>query len=100
MPARSVSRPPGFYVQRDAHDTYVERFTRAIGNIQVGAGLDEATQMGPMCHSRRVEAMELFVADALTHGGKIMPPAGSASAPRATFSRLPSSPMTFRTNLD
>jgi len=63
--------PTRFYVQRDAHDSYVERFTRAIGNIRVGAGLDEGTQMGPLCHSRRVEAMELFVADALTHGGKI-----------------------------
>ncbi len=63
--------PTRFYVQRDAHDSYVERFTCAIGNIRVGAGLDEGTQMGPLCHSRRVEAMELFVADALTHGGTI-----------------------------
>src|SRR5207237_8782895 len=61
--------PTRFYVQRDAHDSYVERFTLAIGNIRVGAGLDEGTQMGPLCHSRRVEAMELFVACVSTHVG-------------------------------
>ena len=64
--------PTRFYVQQDAHDCYVERFTRAIERIPVGAGLDERTQMGPLCHSRRVEAMELFVQDSLTHGGTII----------------------------
>lgn len=64
--------PTRFYVQQDAHDSYVERFTRAIERIPVGAGLDERTQMGPLCHSRRVEAMELFVQDSLTHGGTII----------------------------
>src|SRR5438105_14257356 len=58
--------PTRFYVQKDAHDSFVERFTRAIGKIRVRAGLVDATQMEPLFHSRRVEAMELFEADTVT----------------------------------
>ena len=63
--------PTRFYVHQDAYDAYLDRFTRAIGSLTVGPGLDEGTQMGPLCHSRRVGAMESFVEDALAHGGKI-----------------------------
>ena len=39
--------------------------------IKIGNGLDHETQMGPLAHDRRVEAIEGFVSDAVSKGAKI-----------------------------
>jgi succinate-semialdehyde dehydrogenase / glutarate-semialdehyde dehydrogenase len=63
--------PTRFLVHEKVYNTFVDQFTQGAKAIKVGDGLDESTQMGPLCHSRRVEAMESFIADAVAKGAKI-----------------------------
>jgi succinate-semialdehyde dehydrogenase / glutarate-semialdehyde dehydrogenase len=63
--------PTRFLVHEKVYNTFVDRFTEGAKAIKVGDGLDESTQMGPLCHSRRVEAMEGFIADAVSKGAKV-----------------------------
>ncbi|MGE4340452.1 MAG: aldehyde dehydrogenase family protein, partial [Pigmentiphaga sp.] len=64
--------PTRFYVQEGVYDRFAERFVAAMKKITVGSGLEDASQMGPLAHERRVDAMESFVADARERGGEIL----------------------------
>ncbi|MET1113656.1 MAG: NAD-dependent succinate-semialdehyde dehydrogenase [Comamonas sp.] len=64
--------PTRFYVQEKAYDRFLARFTDVIASIQVGDGLEEGTQMGPLAHARRVASMERFLDDADQRGGKVL----------------------------
>src|SRR5687767_15052145 len=50
--------PSRFYVQSKIYDRFAARFIETIKSITVGSGLEKSTQMGPLAHSRRVQAME------------------------------------------
>jgi len=63
--------PTRFLVHEKVYNTFVDKFTAGAKAIKVGDGLDESSQMGPLCHSRRVEAMESFIADAVAKGAKV-----------------------------
>src|SRR6195256_4469212 len=63
--------PTRFYVQEDSYKRFLARFTEYANGIKLGDGLDKATTMGPMANARRIEAMEGFVNDAKSRGGKI-----------------------------
>ena len=63
--------PTRFLVQESLYPKFVQDFTAAARALKVGDGLAEGTQMGPLAHARRVEAMEGFVSDAVMHGAKI-----------------------------
>ncbi len=64
--------PSRFYVQEKVHDRFLETFTQAYGGLKVGDGMNEDTQMGPLAHLRRVDAMEGFVADSLERGATLV----------------------------
>jgi succinate-semialdehyde dehydrogenase/glutarate-semialdehyde dehydrogenase len=40
--------------------------------LKVGDGLDPKMQMGPLANSRRIDAMEAFVADAKSKGARVL----------------------------
>lgn len=63
--------PSRFYVQAGVYDRFVARFTDVMSTIRVGDGLVAETEMGPMAHGRRVEAMESFIDDARSLGGEV-----------------------------
>lgn len=63
--------PSRFFVQEKVYDRFLDAFTKAYGGLKVGDGMDKDTQMGPLAHLRRVDAMEGFVADALERGAKL-----------------------------
>ena len=63
--------PTRFLVHEKVYNSFVDKFTQGAKAIKVGDGLDESSQMGPLCHSRRVEAMESFIADAVAKGAKV-----------------------------
>jgi succinate-semialdehyde dehydrogenase/glutarate-semialdehyde dehydrogenase len=60
--------PTRFYVHERIHDRFVDGFARRASALRVGDGLQEGTQMGPLAHSRRIEAMETLLDDARKHG--------------------------------
>jgi succinate-semialdehyde dehydrogenase/glutarate-semialdehyde dehydrogenase len=63
--------PTRFYVQEDVYKKFLNRFTEYAKAIKVGDGLEKGITMGPMANSRRIDAMDGFVADAKSRGGKI-----------------------------
>ena len=58
------------------HESVIERFTagfvKAAGALKVGDGMDPTTRMGPLANSRRIEAMQMFVDDAVGKGAKLL----------------------------
>ena len=63
--------PTRFLVHDSLYNKFVEGFTEIAKNLPVGNGLEPETKMGPLAHDRRVEAVEGFVADAVSKGAKI-----------------------------
>ena len=63
--------PTRLLVQEKVYGEFVDKFTAAAKAVKVGDGLQADTRMGPVVHSRRVDALEGFVADAKKHGAKV-----------------------------
>ncbi len=63
--------PTRFMVQESVFDRFVETFTRASQAVKVGNGLDAGNDMGALANSRRIDAMESMIADAVQKGGKV-----------------------------
>ncbi|MHC2000107.1 NAD-dependent succinate-semialdehyde dehydrogenase [Methylobacterium sp. CM6241] len=63
--------PTRFLIHDSVYDRFVEGFVAHAQGIRVGDGLDPETQMGPLIHARRREAMESLVADAVAQGAEL-----------------------------
>jgi succinate-semialdehyde dehydrogenase/glutarate-semialdehyde dehydrogenase len=63
--------PTRFYVQEDVYKKFLTRFTEYANGIKLGDGLEKGITMGPLANSRRLDAMDSFVADAKDRGAKI-----------------------------
>jgi succinate-semialdehyde dehydrogenase / glutarate-semialdehyde dehydrogenase len=64
--------PTRFFVQESIYRNFADSFAEKAAQLRVGNGLDPATQLGPLANSRRIEAMEGFVADAKAKGAKVL----------------------------
>jgi len=64
--------PTRFYIHEAAYEKFAAGFAAAASKIVVGAGLDEATQMGPLAHERRLAAISELVEDARTVGADVL----------------------------
>ncbi len=63
--------PTRFFVQENVYGKFVDGITELAKNLNVGNGMDDGVQMGPLIADRRIEVMERFVADAKAHGAKL-----------------------------
>ncbi len=63
--------PTRFYVQENVYKKFLSRFTEYAKGVKLGDGLEKGVTMGPMANSRRLDAMDSFVADAKSRGGNI-----------------------------
>ena len=63
--------PTRFYVQEGIYDRFVTAFTERMRKVNVGDGLLETSNMGPMANPRRPAAMEQLIGDAVAHGAKL-----------------------------
>lgn len=63
--------PTRFYVQQGIYDRFVAAFGERLRKVNVGDGLLDTSQMGPMANPRRPAAMEQFIADAIACGAKL-----------------------------
>jgi succinate-semialdehyde dehydrogenase / glutarate-semialdehyde dehydrogenase len=63
--------PTRFIVQEPVYEKFLGKFVEAAKAIKVGDGLAEGTRMGPLAHSRRLDAMEAFVSDAVAQGATV-----------------------------
>jgi succinate-semialdehyde dehydrogenase/glutarate-semialdehyde dehydrogenase len=64
--------PTRFMVQDSIHDAFLSAFKQAVEAINVGNGLDDGVSMGPLVAERRIDIMDEFVADAVSHGGSVI----------------------------
>ncbi len=64
--------PTRFYVQEKSYNKFVARFTEYAKGIKMGDGLEKNTTMGPLANARRLDAMDSFVGDAKSRGGKVV----------------------------
>jgi succinate-semialdehyde dehydrogenase/glutarate-semialdehyde dehydrogenase len=62
--------PTRFYVQDKIYERFVAGFTARAKALRVGDGLNETTQMGPLAHGRRIEAVDTLLRDAREHGAR------------------------------
>jgi len=63
--------PTRFLVQQPIYEKFLEKFVAMSKAQKIGDGMDAATTMGPLCHARRIDAMEGFMADAAKSGAKV-----------------------------
>ena len=63
--------PTRFYVQDGVYDRFMPALIAAFESTVVGDGLDPKSQMGPLAHAGRIEAMEKLIAEARDNGATI-----------------------------
>jgi len=64
--------PTRFFVQESIYQRFADSFAEKASQLKVGDGLDPTMQMGPLANSRRIDAMEAFVADAKSKGARVL----------------------------
>ena len=64
--------PTRFHVQEGIYDRFVQGFAARAAKLAVGNGLEAGIQMGPMANPRRPDAIEGFVANAVTTGARVV----------------------------
>jgi len=64
--------PTRFFVQDSIHDKFLTLFQQQVEAVQVGNGLEENVNMGPLVAERRIEIMDGFVSDAVSQGAELV----------------------------
>jgi succinate-semialdehyde dehydrogenase/glutarate-semialdehyde dehydrogenase len=64
--------PTRFYVHEKNYSKFLARFTEYAKGIKLGDGLEQGVTMGPLANARRLDAMDSFVSDAKSRGGKVV----------------------------
>jgi succinate-semialdehyde dehydrogenase/glutarate-semialdehyde dehydrogenase len=64
--------PTRFIVHRSHYTRFIETFTPLLSATNVGNGMDEGVQMGPLVHARRLAAVDALVHDAVGKGARLM----------------------------
>lgn len=60
------------YVQAGVYDAFAEKLKAAVEKLQVGDGLAEGTDLGPLINAEAVEKVEDHIADVLAKGGTLL----------------------------
>lgn len=58
--------------QEGIHDEFAARLAEAANKLKVGNGLDDGVEQGPLIDIRAVEKVEYHIADATSHGAKLV----------------------------
>jgi succinate-semialdehyde dehydrogenase/glutarate-semialdehyde dehydrogenase len=64
--------PSRFLVHQKIVSQFAAELAKHAESLQVGNGLSDGTQMGPLANTRRVQAMSELTADAVQRGAKLM----------------------------
>ncbi|HSW14476.1 MAG TPA: aldehyde dehydrogenase family protein, partial [Solimonas sp.] len=64
--------PTRFLVHESIRLEFAKALAQQAGNLKVGDGLVEGTQMGPLANPRRVTAMAEFTRDAVERGAEVL----------------------------
>jgi len=61
-----------FIIHESVYDEFIASFAKHFGSYRVGDGFVSGVQMGPLANNRRLAAAQAMVADAQTHGARIV----------------------------
>lgn len=75
--------PTRFLVQEGVYDRFVDAFVERTKALNVGNGLDTATEVGPLANERRLSATAELIDDAVSKGARVR--AGGPSARNAGY---------------
>ena len=64
--------PTRFFVHETLYESFTHSFLEHTKTIKVGNALSEDTDMGPVAHKGRIEALQILVDDAVKRGGKLL----------------------------
>jgi succinate-semialdehyde dehydrogenase/glutarate-semialdehyde dehydrogenase len=64
--------PTRFFVEEKIYERFAAAFAEKAKAVKVGNGLDPDNDMGPLANHRRIEAMEMLVADAKSKGARVL----------------------------
>lgn len=64
--------PTRFIVHEASADAFAQALASHAKTLRLGIGLNDATQMGPLTHSRRLDAMQAFCDDAVANGARVL----------------------------
>jgi succinate-semialdehyde dehydrogenase/glutarate-semialdehyde dehydrogenase len=64
--------PTRFFVQERVYEAFARAFAEKARTISIGNGFDAGVEMGPLANHRRIEAMEMLVADAFAKGARLL----------------------------
>ncbi len=60
------------YAQDKIYDAFVEKLAQKAAAMKIGDGTEEGVVQGPLINPRAIEKVEEHIADALSHGAKIV----------------------------
>jgi succinate-semialdehyde dehydrogenase/glutarate-semialdehyde dehydrogenase len=60
------------YAHDSIYDTFVEKLAKAVANLKIGDGLQEAIKLGPLIDKAAVAKVEEHIADALSKGATLV----------------------------
>lgn len=61
-----------FFAQDKIYDAFVEKFSRAVGSLRVGNGMDADVQVGPLINQKGLDKVKRHVADAVQKGAVLV----------------------------
>jgi succinate-semialdehyde dehydrogenase/glutarate-semialdehyde dehydrogenase len=68
---QSCIAPTRFYIHQDIFAEFAERVTARVAAMQVGNGLDDGVEMGPLFDQAQLDGVSAFVEDAVAKGAKV-----------------------------
>lgn len=60
------------YVHRSLYEAFLKACAEKTKKLQVGHGLDHATEVGPMIHEHQLQIVESHIADAVARGARVL----------------------------
>ena len=64
--------PTRFFIADPVYDDFADAFTERYAKVKVGDGTTVGTEMGPLAHERRVDAVAGLVRDAVDRGARLL----------------------------
>ena len=59
------------FVQEGVYDSFIERFSKAVGALKVGDGFDPGVTIGPLINEAAIEKVEEHISDAVAKGAEL-----------------------------
>jgi succinate-semialdehyde dehydrogenase / glutarate-semialdehyde dehydrogenase len=60
------------YVQAGVYDAFAEKLKEKVGQMKVGDGLEDGTQLGPLINADAIDKVQEHLKDALAKGAKVI----------------------------